>query len=396
MSNHAEIKGPISPGIPAGVTSDLRIGLSMEKRKLGPLRNTFLVFLFAFNSVAQGQSISWSPKGDRLVHSLNFNLTVVDVDALQSIEIGVGWAPKWSPTSDQILFVLSGRIFLVNADGSDPLPVATGQTPLWSPDGRRFAFSTRKQVNDRGHKLDAMVVHLADSNGDNPREAFEVWGPFIEPLDIYAWWPMGIAYEVWNLIPEGTSEHLIDLKKKSHVDSRVGNPEIKFNPGTPLQYRGVWSPASEKLAFPVPGKESDPKYRLSHLGLDVGIHMIDLSLDRRSWEYHASTAKVTDMESVSFPSWSPDGRRLVFAARMERNNQEIFIVGSDGTGLTRITHSEEQERVPEWSPRGDKIAFFRGPRLIVIDVSGLSSHPTRVEPRSWGETKKALPLYIHP
>ena len=176
----------------------------------------------------------------------------------------------------------------------------------------------------------------------------------------------------------------------------VRNPEIKSNPGTPLQYRGVWSPAYERLAFPVPSKESDPKYGLSHLGLGVGIHMINLSLDRRSWEYHASTAKVTDMEPVSFPSWSPDGRKLVFMERMEMDNQEIFIVGSDGTGLTRMTHSEEQERAHEWSPRGDKIAFFRGPRLMVIDVPGPSSHPTRVEPRSWGETKKALPLYIQP
>ena len=304
----------------------------------------FLAALCALHTSAQSQSISWSPEGDRLVHSLNFNLTVVEVNAMRSTEIGRGWAPQWSPSSDQILFILSGRVFLVNADGSDRRSAGTGETPVWSPEGSRFAFSTRKQVEYEDEQLNAMIVHVADATGDNMREAFEVWGDFIEPLDIYAWWPMGIAYEVWNLIPQGTSGGLIDLKKRSHVDSRVRNPDEKFNPGWPLKYKGMWSPESGRLVFAV--YKWDPKYREIHFYLDFGIHTIDLSLDPNNWEYHATTTKLINVEPASLPSWSPDGKNLVFAVNTEGDNQDIFMVGADGTDLTRVTHSEEKKAHP--------------------------------------------------
>jgi WD40-like Beta Propeller Repeat len=70
-----------------------------------------------------------------------------------------------------------------------------------------------------------------------------------------------------------------------------------------------------------------------------------------------------------FPAWSPDGSRLAFAGERDRNGSrcvdvdicsyaaELYVAAADGTGLTRLTNGEGDERDPEWSPDGSRILF---------------------------------------
>lgn len=49
------------------------------------------------------------------------------------------------------------------------------------------------------------------------------------------------------------------------------------------------------------------------------------------------------------PSWSPDGKRIVFMALRGRNN-DIYVMNADGSGQIRLTTDPDPDGDPAWSP----------------------------------------------
>ena len=58
------------------------------------------------------------------------------------------------------------------------------------------------------------------------------------------------------------------------------------------------------------------------------------------------------------PAWSPDGKFLAFTSDRD-GNTEVYIMNADGSNQTRLTNSPENEHHPEWSPDGNLIVFSR-------------------------------------
>ena len=68
------------------------------------------------------------------------------------------------------------------------------------------------------------------------------------------------------------------------------------------------------------------------------------------------------LDDDTFPTWSPDGRKIAFesmqvAVGMEAHS-DIFVMDADGANRTNITQNPRaSHRAPSWSPDGSKIAY---------------------------------------
>jgi TolB protein len=74
------------------------------------------------------------------------------------------------------------------------------------------------------------------------------------------------------------------------------------------------------------------------------------------------------------PMFSPDGAHIAFSSNRD-GNWEIYVVGSDGANLRRITNHPGNDVSPTWSPSGKQIAFTSNragaPSIYIVGVDGL-------------------------
>ena len=66
------------------------------------------------------------------------------------------------------------------------------------------------------------------------------------------------------------------------------------------------------------------------------------------------------------PRWSPDGSMVAFSA-LRDGNWDVYVVARDGTGLTRVTDHPDRDDTPTWTADG-KILFARGPFECPCDL----------------------------
>jgi len=63
-----------------------------------------------------------------------------------------------------------------------------------------------------------------------------------------------------------------------------------------------------------------------------------------------------DLNGLQTPSWSPDGKQLVFTG-FDGGLSDLYTINRDGTGLRRLTTDKYADLHPAWSPDGKTIAF---------------------------------------
>lgn len=147
--------------------------------------------------------------------------------------------------------------------------------------------------------------------------------------------------------------------------------------------------AEPELVLAEPGENDAPKLspdgttlvyvsdRTPSGGLDL--FLLDLATG-------VSTPLTDNPDRDSSGEFSPDGTQVVFRARID-GNSDIYVIGVDGTGLTRLTDDPAFDGDPTWTPDG-RIVFLSERTgnydIFVMNADGsnqtnLTNHPANDE-----------------
>lgn len=217
-------------------------------------------------------------------------------------------------------------------------PITHAGSPAWSPDGRRIAFAWDRTGTTQ--------IWVMNADGRARRQVTSL--------------PSGSSFPLWS-----ADGRLIAFARASNRSQGVwlyvvrpdGSEQRRvtrfalFGWGFDLP---AWSPRGAKLAYT---KASAPS-----LGGHAGVYVVDA--DGR--ERRLTPPSVLDYHGSS---WSPDGRRIAFAAGDGRGGW-VGVMNADGSGRRKLTkHLSAPVDSLQWSPDGRRLVFVSG-GIHVIDANG--------------------------
>jgi Tol biopolymer transport system component len=125
---------------------------------------------------------------------------------------------------------------------------------------------------------------------------------------------------------------------------------------------------------------------------------IAFSSDRNgNWDIYILRAGVAT-QLTNDPAWdgvpaiSPDGTRILFESKREDPEGDIYVMNTDGSGVTNLTRHPGADERPSWSPDGSRILFVSGRTgnldVFVMKADGsdpvnLTNHPAVDRPAAW-------------
>jgi TolB protein len=253
--------------------------------------------------------------------------------------------------------------YVMRVDGTGLQRVSTGRgktTCGWFlPDGQRLFFGS-------SHAHDSTCPPRPD-----PSKGY-VWG--LDRFDIYTANRDGSGlrrltnFDVYTaegvLSPDGRRIVFTSLKD-GDLDiytMNVDGSDIRRLTTTPGYDGGPWwSPDGTKIVYRAwhpPDSAGLADYR----GL-LAQRMVRPSR-MELWVMNADGSdqrQITNLGGANFgPSWTPDGRRIVFSSNYKSprsRNFELYLVNLDGSGLQQITSHEEFDGFPMFSPDGRRIVW---------------------------------------
>ncbi len=100
------------------------------------------------------------------------------------------------------------------------------------------------------------------------------------------------------------------------------------------------------------------------------------------------------MVAWAAPSWSHDGKSLLYTSLNEKADPKMYIVNADGTGKKSVLNDAFKQWSPSWSPDGKSIVYVSYPggknkeELFTVAISG-----TERKQLTFDEIKKNYPVW---
>ena len=208
-----------------------------------------------------------------------------------------------------------------------PMPKASNQSPSWSQDGRYLAYASDQAGNTNIWALDSVTGRTIQITAGPEEDGRPNWSPDAE----------------WITFTRTTySSHIFIVNVEN-------NESWQLSKGKDRDFMPQISEDGRWVAFM--RHQTDGENRAGGMILCVG------SLDER--EVRPLDLPGLTVNSDAGLSWSPDAEQIAFAADDGTGNVDIYRVGRDGAGLSRVTVTPGVDIIPSWSPDGRTLAFTR-------------------------------------
>jgi serine/threonine protein kinase/Tol biopolymer transport system component len=310
----------------------------------------------------------------------------------------VAQAAAWSPDGQRMAYADGSALFLANSDGGESHQLASLSglvfDPAWSPDGATIRFRVGGQLTTQGSLWEISV------DGKNLRPLLPGWhNPASECCGK---WTADGKYFVFQ-----AQGNIWGIAEKRSWFGKVGQP-VQLTSGPMTFFLPLPSKDGKKL-FVVGALDRGELTRydvksgafvpfLSGISADSvrfskdGQWVAYMSFpDGTLWKSKADGSQRMQLTypplTALLPSWSPDGKQLVFYGFLPGKDAKMFTVSADG-GTPRELLPEDSERKydADWSSDGTKIIFGNGPAnpsssIRILDVN---SHQLSTLPGSTG------------
>jgi Tol biopolymer transport system component len=265
----------------------------------------------------------------------------------------ITYPPVWSPDHSKIAFWVARSesqpvfldLYVANLDGSVNLLRAwETDKPVepiaWSPDNQKILVAFGTEEYDTG-------FHIVDlENGS------EEYIPIVGDVSFPIWLDkQTIAY-----ISRREEGEISAIK----LSTRSPKVLTQLNIYMDVDFAPIWSPTRDKLI--VLGRLSNNEQEMYVVDMEGNV---------------LTNLKAEDENALPIGiSWSPDGKKILFTAKSSDNGGvDIYTVEPSTTLLSRITASPDSEIFPSWSPKGDKISFYKNTSIFTMSLDGTNVNP---------------------
>ena len=211
--------------------------------------------------------------------------------------------------------------------------------PFFSPDGKKVVYETTVAGFQQ--------IFIMNADGTSPTQITHNAVTHDSP----SWSPNGkmIAF----VSDDGQHETICVINTDGSGEQCLTDKEHKY-------IHPNWSADSSELIFCSDDDLQPPKKNASE------IYILDIKTRQM-------TAVITGGTNT-YPSWSPDGKKIVFRKMLGEMNSEVFVADSDGSNQRNLTNHPAFDGWPSWSPDGSQIVFASNRRanyqIFVMNADG--------------------------